>query len=107
MAVLARVLLLHTRDPMAINSTRTLAAGFRTAAADGKITDREVIAAIRRAGRNTLTGAERKALGGQLALRADKFEAGAKVRLSRFVAAASKPADSADPRVMAHDRGSL
>lgn len=81
----------------------TLALTFRSFAADGRITDAEVRAGIRLAARSTLTGTETKVLGQQLARYADRFDADAKQRLSAFVSAASKPARTSDPKVMAKD----
>lgn len=92
---------------MAINRISALRQTFRKAASDGEISDGEVASAIRQAGRNTLTSTERKELARQLSVRAATFGATAKTRLSRFVTAASKPADNADPSVMNHDRGAL
>lgn len=92
---------------MAVNSTRRLAAAFQKAASDGVITRGETDALVRQAAKNALTKAETRALAHQLALRQDRFEPAAAAQLQRFVAAAQKPADTADPRVMNHDAGTL
>lgn len=83
----------------------SLALAFRSAAADGRITDAEVRSVIRRAAKDTLTGAETKVLGQQLSTFQDHFDSDAKQRLSAFVAAARKPARTADPRLMTKDVG--
>ena len=92
---------------MAVNSTRQLTAAFRKAASDGAVSDAESRMLIGHAGRDGLTKAETRVLAQQLALHQDKFEPAAAQRMSRFVAAAQKPADTADPRVMRHDLGAL
>jgi hypothetical protein len=92
---------------MAVNSARQLSIAFRKAASDGKVTDAESRNLISQAARNALTRAETRVLANQLALHKDQFEAPAAIRLQRFVAAAQKPADTADPRVMRHDVGEL
>lgn len=84
----------------------SLALAIRSAAADGRITDAEVQGLIRRAAQDRLKGAETKALRQQLSAPGDLFEADAKQRLSAFVAAARRPARTADPGVMRRDEGS-
>jgi hypothetical protein len=83
----------------------SLALTFRSYAADGRITDAEVRAGLRRAAKDTLTAPETKALRAQLSRYGDRFDADAKQRLSAFTAAASGPARTADPRVMNKDVG--